>query len=189
MLCVRCNSHLNSGWQFCPFCGSKKDYKQKESHTSRKTFQQSLEKEFRYPLVAEDFQSLTGQFLDGELLKQFREHPAIAVLNVVERKRRLKAGQNVRKNLGNGKFELDLSTWLNAVYDIEPTKTVSRVWITQGGARYHIDSDCSGIVEGQDYARHKGKETYKVQFIPIRDAAFVLGLTPCLICKPPKYKK
>lgn len=189
MICVRCNSHLNSGWQFCPFCGSKRDFRQEESHLNRKTTQPSLEKEIRYPLVAADFQSLTGQLLEGELLKQFREHPAIAVLNVVERKRRLKAGQNVRKNLGNGKFELDLSTWLNAVYDIEPTKTISRVWITQGGARYHIDSDCSGIVEGQDYARHKGKETYKVQFIPIRDASYVLGLTPCLICKPPKYNK
>jgi hypothetical protein len=43
--------------------------------------------------------------------------------------------------------------------------------------------------DGQEYARWKGKEIYKPEFILIHDASYIRGLKPCLICNPPDYIK
>jgi hypothetical protein len=142
----------------------------------------------RFLLLANDYKSLTGHTLEGQVLKSFVEHPASARLSIIDGARRLKAGKACRKSLGDGKYSLDLALWLEAVYDVREEVITSRVWITDGGSKYHSSRDCKGMRDGQEYARWKGKETYNPQFIQIRRAAFVLGLTPCLVCKPSKYE-
>jgi hypothetical protein len=141
----------------------------------------------RFLLLANDYRDLTGHILDGEVLKIFLEHPSVGRLSVIERSRRLRAGKQIRKRLSEKKFSLDLSAWLEAVYEDPALDSNSRVWITDKGSKYHGSRDCKGMRDGQEYARWRGKDTYNPQFVPIRTASFVLGLTPCLVCKPKRY--
>lgn len=141
----------------------------------------------RFLLLANDYRDLTGHILDGEVLKIFLEHPSVGRLSVIERSRRLRAGKQIRRSLGEKKYSLDLSAWLEAVYEDPALDSNSRVWITDKGSKYHGSRDCKGMRDGQEYARWRGKDTYNPQFVPIRTASFVLGLTPCLVCKPKRY--
>lgn len=185
--CHQCQSSLELNWLFCPFCSRKIEELDSQTPSIQRSSSERVISE-RYLLLANDYRSLTGHTLEGDVLKQFVSHPATSTLSMVEGKRRLTAGRKIRRSLGNGKFSIDLETWLDAVYEVEAEPSSSRVWISDGGTRYHSDIDCKGFNQGQEYARAKGKEVYKKQYVPIRDAAFVLALTACLVCKPPKYE-
>lgn len=184
--CVSCRATLSASWSYCPFCG-KSVSKSAFSVIKEEVTSKEIKIAERFLLLANDYNFLTGHKLEGIVLQNFLEHPVIGQLSVVEGNRRLQAGRNVRKSLGERKFSLDLDEWLEAVYDLHSPDSNSRVWITDGGTKYHASRECQGMKSGQEYARWKGKETYNPQFIPIRRAAFVLGLTPCLVCKPKKY--
>ena len=184
--CPSCTQQVNSQWNYCAHCGVKIQIssevinnKDTENHTKRIAE--------RFLLLANDYRALTGHVLEGEVLQSFVNHPASGTLSVIDADRRVQAGRKCRKSLGAGKYSLDLTQWLEAVYEIHEAPNQSRVWITQGGTKYHANRECSGITGGQEYARWKGKDTYNPQFIEIRRASFVLGLSPCLVCKPPIY--
>jgi len=186
--CKECGQGLSDSWLFCPFCGlriPKVETKSQESESESK--ERKIAE--RFILLANDYKELTGHSLDQNVLKAFIAHPASASLSVVESPRRLQAGRSCRKNLGGGKYSLDLALWLEAVYEVQGSESQTRVWITYRGTKYHSSRDCKGMIGGQDYARSKGKDTYNPEFIPIRRAAFILGLAPCLVCKPARYEE
>jgi hypothetical protein len=186
MECKGCKKSLDQEWAFCPFCGlaAVKVIDTKLAEKSELKERQLAE---RFLLLANDYKALTGHNLEGDVLKAFVAHPASSTLSVVEGARRIRAGQKCRRGIGAGKYSLDLGLWLETVYEINEPDSQSRVWITDGGTKYHSVRDCKGMRDGQEYARRKGKETYNPQFVPIRRAAFVMGLMPCLVCKPRKY--
>ena len=185
--CTSCNNSLYERWQFCPFCGkSVNEINLKDINQSVAIKENRITE--RFIILARDYKSLTGHALEGELLRAFVNHPAAGRLSMVETSRRLTAGKQIRISLGANKYSLDLTKWLEAVYEVEPKDSISRVWITEGGLKYHAYRDCKGMSDGQEYARWKGKETYNPQYVKIRQAAFVLGLLPCLVCKPPRFK-
>ena len=186
--CPSCTQQVNTQWNYCANCGVKIQIssevinnKDTESHTKRIAE--------RFLLLANDYRALTGHVLEGEVLQSFVNHPASGTLSVINAEKRVQAGKKCRISRGGGKYSLDLTQWLEAVYEIHEAPTQSRVWITQGGTKYHTNRECSGITGGQEYARWKGKDTYNPQFIEIRRASFVLGLSPCLVCKPPVYRR
>lgn len=187
MNCERCNQSLIENWLFCPNCGVRLSCATKDK-TEEITGNKVERIAERFLLLANDYKALTGHILEGQILKTFVDHPASGKLSVVESSRRLKAGQACRKSLGGGKYSLDLALWLEAVYETQDETRQTRVWITDGGTKYHSSRECKGMRDGQEYARWKGRETYNPQFIQIRRAAFVLGLNPCLVCKPSKYE-
>ena len=185
--CASCTQQVDTEWNYCANCGVKIQIssevfnnKDTENHTKRITE--------RFLLLANDYRALTGHVLEGEVLQSFVNHPASGTLSVINADKRMQAGRKCRISLGGGKFSLDLTHWLEAVYELHEAPFQSRVWITQGGTKYHTNRECSGITGGQEYARWKGKDTYNPQFIEIRRASFVLGLSPCLVCKPPVYR-
>jgi endogenous inhibitor of DNA gyrase (YacG/DUF329 family) len=187
-MCASCNATLDDSWFFCPFCGklcSTLNPPNPAVHTN------SNDKKIaeRFLILANDYRSLTGHALANDVLDEFIKHAASGPLSVVESARRMKAGKNCRKSLGNGKFALDLNEWLESVYEVPETEKHSRVWITDGGGKYHSSRDCNGMRSGQEFARWKGKDTYNPQFISIRRAAYILGLSPCLVCKPPRFSE
>jgi hypothetical protein len=141
----------------------------------------------RFVPVIGDYEKLTGAKLGPETLVHFIELSSTSVLSQVDPKKRFRAGQMARKNLGHGKFSLNPDEWLKMVYEIPSDAVPSRVWITGAGDRYHASRDCRGMKSGQEYAISKGKEKLNPQFVKLRRAAFELGLSPCLVCKPPKY--
>lgn len=184
--CPSCSKQVRAEWNYCANCGLKfhlrpdvAKHKEKENST-RKIAE-------RFLLLANDYRSLTGHILEGEVLQSFINNAASSTLSVIDAEKRMQAGRKSRKSLGNGKYSLNLAEWLEAVYEIREPRMQSRVWITTGGAKYHTDPECTAFSSGQEFARWKGKDTYKPEFVEIRYASFVLGLSPCLVCKPPTY--
>jgi len=187
--CADCSSETLSSWKFCPECGAGLETE------SVMTIPDKLREEKkhqavpdRFAILIEDYSALTGHPLDSTLVSEFISNAQAKTLSVIDRERRVKAGKVVRRNLGGQKYSLDLTAWLDAVYDLPSDTSVTRVWITTRGERYHLSRDCKALRDGQNYARFFGKDTYNPQFIPIRTAAFVLALIPCAVCKPPHYQ-
>ena len=185
--CPSCTQQIDTKWNYCANCGDRIEIsfeviKNKDADNNTRRITE------RFLLLANDYRALTGHVLECEVLQSFVNHPASGTLSVINTEKRMQAGRKCRKSLGRGKYSLDLTHWLEAVYEIHEAPIQSRVWITQGGTKYHTNRECSGITGGQEYARWKGKDTYNPQFIEIRRASFVLGLSPCLVCKPPVYR-
>lgn len=185
MNCLNCNNENLSSWKYCPHCGV---LKQESTPPTKPKLKSSAIPE-RFLNLAEAYFELTGLKLEGDILENFINHPKAGRLSVIENERRLKAGKKVRKPLSNGKYSLSMDAWLDEIYDNPQPLPINRVWITSGGAKYHVTEDCPGIKAGQNFAQAKGKDTYKPQFVLLRDAAFVNEFKPCEICKPPKYLK
>ena len=181
MKCENCKILMDKSWNFCPNCGLKI-----ESQLSTKKLAESKIPE-RFVSLVSEYQALTGINLTREILDDFINHPKVGPLSMIDSKRRETAAKKVRKALGNGEHSLSIDDWLDAIYANPTTTNSNRVWITSGGAKYHLKSDCPGINAGQNYAQAKGKEIYKPQFVLLRDAAYIYEYKPCDICKPPKY--
>lgn len=183
--CIKCDYELLSIWKYCPECGTLRQ------HAGNKTVSIQTDNAYKIPerfrILINEYQQLTGHILNDEVLKLFLEHPNIGKLSVIDSDRRYRAGNEVRKHLSDKKYSLDLDEWLDCIYDNPIPRQQNRVWITTGGAKYHSKQECSALTSGQNYAQAKGKETYKPQFVLLRDAAFVNEYKPCEICKPPKY--
>ena len=187
MICSSCSNEVLNSWHFCPHCGSslKNSLKQTKIIETPRT---STEVPQRFLDLIEDYESLTGSKVSTEIIQDFLSHAAVRKLSVIERIRRMKSGRQARKQVGKGLFSLDLDKWLNHIYD-NPETNVTRVWLTMKGDKYHLQRDCKGLRDGQNYAKFFGKDTYNPQFLELRYVAFVLGKVPCAVCKPPIYKK
>jgi hypothetical protein len=184
MNCHKCSSEVMHSWKFCPQCGfSLKTVEiESDNHANPETVP------IRFLELIADYENLTGSKISSEILRDFRSHPASNNLSVIDRERRLSSGRAVRKQLAKGLYSLDLHAWLNHIYD-NPKTNITRVWTTTRGDKYHLERECKGLRDGQNYARFFGKDTYNPQFLELRYVAFVLGKSPCAVCKPPLYKK
>jgi hypothetical protein len=140
----------------------------------------------RFQAVISEYELFTNTKLSQEQKMKFIEHPSVGMLSVNDSKRRAVAAKQARISNGQGSFKLDVSEWAQALYDVkDPNAAQSqRVWITSGGERYHNSQDCKGLRDGQSFALWKGKDTYRPQFISLKEAAWVLGKLPCEVCKP-----
>lgn len=186
MNCSSCQEEILKSWKFCPACGVRL-LEHSELREEVSVTQSRLPE--RLADLISDYQSLTGSKLNNSILEDFLKSPAVRTLSVIERDRRVRSGKKVRRNLGNGMFSLDLQMWLDHIYDNPLNSEVTRVWMTSKGDKYHLERECRGLKDGQNYARFFGKDTYNPQFVEIRYAAHVLGKTPCLVCNPPKFIK
>lgn len=181
--CLSCQTDLHFLWKFCPHCGLeisrdlKGEVEKNEVSTSKKWPE-------RFVNLLTDYEHLISHALDFSIVEDFYNNPLVGQLSVVPRERRIRAGENIRVKLANGKFRLDLSEWLTAIYETPASDALTRVWTTSGGETFHSNRDCRGLYSGQNYARFKGKETYKPQFVTIREARLIRDLRPCSICKP-----
>lgn len=183
--CQKCQAEMLSAWNFCPECGTQRAI----AVVLKDETPQAQPKELpqRFQELLEDYANLTGNRPEGIVREEFLANQTSSILSVIDRDRRIKAGKKCRINLGSNKYRLDLEIWLDTIYSNPDGSSVSRVWITSRGMKYHLGRDCRGIEDGQSYARARGKDTYNPQFVPIRRAAFILGLSPCSVCKPPKF--
>ena len=187
MNCHNCSSEVMRSWKFCPNCGfSLEEFPMKSENLELVVKAESVPMRF-IELIA-DYESLTGSKISSEILKDFRAHPASNNLSVIDRERRMTSGMAVRKQLAKGLYSLDLQAWLDHIYD-NPKTNVTRIWTTTKGDKYHLERECKGLRDGQNYARLFGKDTYNPQFLELRYVAFVLGKNPCSVCKPPLYRK
>lgn len=187
MNCASCSNSISEKWSFCAYCGAKIDVIQNKTEPTSLSYQVNIPD--RYMALIHDYERLTCSKLRHEFIQDFMDHAASGRLSVIDRERRIKSGRQIRRPLQNGMFSIDLQAWLDHIYDNPQLNTVTRVWITTKGEKYHLDRDCRGILEGQSYARSFGKDTYNPQFVEIHEASFVLGKTPCRICNPPSYQK
>ena len=184
--CPSCTKQVRAEGNFCANCGLKIPVSP-GVNTSKEIENSTRKIAERFFFFFNDYRSLTGHILEGEVLQSFINNAASSTLSVIDSQKRMQAGRKCRKSLGNGKYSLNLAEWLDAVYEIREPRMQSRVWITTGGTKYHTDPECTAFSSGQEFARWKGKDTYKPEFVEIRYASFVLGLSPCLVCKPPTY--
>lgn len=180
MKCEKCDLFYPKPAKFCMECGTKL-----VSHVVETKIPERF-----LPVIA-DYEKLTGNILSNELRVQFIQFPAVGRLSMNPSERRMAAGRNVRVLKPGGKYELNLENWSDAMYQIENPRNQQgiRVWITSGGSKYHKSQDCRGLSEGQSFARWKGKDTYKPEFVLLRDAAWISDRQPCDVCKPPKWEK
>lgn len=182
MNCGECGFKVVATFNFCPECGNK-----------LQTITQSTNKSIpdRYLPVIFEYESLTKTKLSELQKLRFIESPPVGQLSVNVSERRVAAAKQVMKSNGDGTYNLDVLEWAKAMYELkDPQANPSlRVWMTSGGDKYHSSRDCKGLVAGQSFASWKGKETYKPQYVPLRDAAWVLGKVPCEVCKPKKWEK
>jgi hypothetical protein len=185
MQCKSCLEEILSAWKFCPNCGFDLKGGQKLSEVQESTFAKELPD--RYKALIQDYEALTGSPLDKSLIGDFLKHQAVPKLSVIDRDRRVKSGKQARRSLRKGLFSLDLDVWLEHIYDHPQINSGTRVWMTTKGDKYHLDRECRGLRDGQNYARFFGKDTYNPQFVEIRYASFIMGKSPCLVCNPPKY--
>jgi predicted nucleic acid-binding Zn-ribbon protein len=180
MKCTNCEIFFPESAKFCMECGTKLMAPVLETKIPE-----------RFLSVISDFEKLTGNQLTTELRVQFIQFPAVGRLSMNSSERRMAAGRNVRVLKSDGKYELNLENWSDAMYQIENPRSQQgvRVWTTSGGTKYHKTQDCRALSEGQSFARWKGKDTYKPEFVLLRDAAWISYRLPCEVCKPPKWEK
>lgn len=179
MKCKKCELFFPASAKFCMECGTKLVSEVAETNIPE-----------RFLPVMSDYERLTGNVLTDELKVKFIEFSAVGRLSMNSSERRMAAGLKVRLLMPDGKFELNLEDWSDAMYQIENPRSKQgiRVWVTSGGSKYHKSQDCRGLSDGQSFARWKGKDTYKPEFVLLRDAAWISGRLPCDICKPPKWE-
>lgn len=182
MQCGQCKTQMSPSFKYCPECGVKA---QSVIGVASKPIPE------RFLVVIEEYESLTCKKLTQEQKLRFIEYPQVGQLSVNESKRRTIAARQVLVPNGDGTFKLDILEWVKALYEVQDPNTShgDRVWITPGGTKYHRNRDCKGLTDGQSFARWKGKETYRPQFISLKDAAWLLGKTPCDVCKPDQWTK
>jgi hypothetical protein len=182
MNCGECGFKVVTTFNFCPECGNK-------LQTNMQSTNRSIPE--RYLPVISEYESLTNTKLSELQKLRFIESPPVGQLSVNVSERRVAAAKQVMKSNSDGTFKLDVLEWAKAMYELkDPQANPSvRVWMTSGGDKYHSSRDCKGLVAGQSFASWKGKETYKPQYVPLRDAAWVLGKVPCEVCKPKKWEK
>jgi len=180
MQCSECSYEVISIFKFCPECG-----------TTLQTKTQSPNKAIsnRYLSVIADYEALTNTKLSEPQKLQFIEYPEIGQLSVNASERRVAAAKQILVPNGDGTSKLDVLEWVKAMYETEnPQANVTeRVWTTPGGVKYHRSRDCKGLVAGQSFASWKGKDTYKLEFVTLKDAAWISGKSPCEVCKPEKW--
>jgi hypothetical protein len=186
-MCKSCAQEVLSAWRFCPNCGF--NLKKESASNLVQEPKNSRELPDRFKLLIQDYEKLTGTKLEKVVIQEFLKHAAVPKLSVIDRDRRVKSGKQVRQTLRKGLFSLDLDTWLERIYDNPEISSGTRVWMTTKGDKYHLDRECRGLRDGQNYARFFGKETYNPQYVEIRDAAHIWGKLPCLVCNPPKFIK
>jgi hypothetical protein len=182
MHCKGCETEVIPSFKFCPECGTKLEVS--TSLPVKKIPE-------RFLPVIDEYESLTHPKLTEEQKLRFIESPPVGKLSVNDPKRRSIAAKQVLSANGDGTFKLDVLEWAKAMYDFEDPQASSnvRVWMTAGGERYHKNRDCKGLIDGQNFASWKGKETYRPQFVSLKEAAWVLGKAPCDVCKPDKWNK
>ena len=185
--CKSCLEEVLSSWIFCPRCGIK--LLNIPAPISEPPDSPVRRISDRFKELIEDYEHLTGSTLNESTIEDFLKHPAVGSLSVIDRERRLKSGTQIRQELKKGLFAINLQAWLDHIYDHPLKASAARVWITTKGDKYHLDRNCRGLISGQNYARFFGKDTYNPQFEEIHYAAFVLGKSPCIVCKPPTYTK
>ena len=181
MRCVKCNYELLPSFKFCSECGIKL---QTVIPSTKKSIPE------RYLPVIAEYESLTNTKLSELQKLKFIELSPVGQLSVNVSQRRVAAAKLVMESTGDGTYKLDVLEWAKAMYELkDPQANPSvRVWMTSGGDKYHSSRDCKGLVAGQSFASWKGKETYKPQYVPLRNAAWVLGKVPCEVCKPKKWE-
>ena len=182
MQCSQCQTQMSSTFKYCPECGIR--VQSAVAHPN-KTIPE------RFCVLIEEYESLTRTKLTQDQKLRFIEYPQVGQLSVNDSQRRLTAAKQVLISNGDGTFKLDVLEWAKAMYDVEDPMAsyTERVWITSGGEKYHRSRECRGLVDGQSYATWKGKDTYRPQFISIKDASWILGKLPCDVCKPEKWSK
>ena len=180
MKCAKCELFYPERAKYCMECG-----------TELISPVDDLKIPERFLPVISEYEKLTGNSLTPTLKSQFIQFPAVGRLSMNTSERRMVAGLKVRVQKANGKFELNLENWADAMYEIDNPRSQEniRVWITSGGCKYHKPQDCRGLSEGQSFARWKGKDTYKPEFVLLRDAAWISDRRPCDVCKPQIWKK
>ena len=182
MNCGQCNTEVTPIFRFCPECGTR-------LQPSVQMISRAIPDRY-LPVIAE-YESLTNTKLSDSQKLKFVEAPSVGQLSVNASQRRVAAAKRVMESNGNGTYRLDILEWAKAMSELkDPQANPSvNVWMTSGGDKYHSSRDCKGLVAGQSFASWKGKEIYKPQYVPLRDAAWVLGKAPCDICKPKKWEK
>jgi hypothetical protein len=180
MQCTQCETQISPDFKYCPECGSKT---QSVAVVPEKTIPD------RFLVLIEEYETLTFTKLTQEQKMRFIEHPSVGQLSVNDSRRRSVAAKQVLIPNGDGTFRLDVFEWAKAMYEVEDPKAShnDRVWITTGGEKYHRNRDCKGLVDGQSFAKWKGKDTYRPQFVSLKDAAWIIGKLPCEVCKPEKW--
>ena len=182
MKCGACSYELVPTFKFCPECG-----------TTLQTNVQQTEKVTpdRFLPVMAEYELFTKTKLSAAQRLQFVADFCVGKLSVNSSQRRVAAAKKVLEDNGDGTFKLDVFEWVQAMYKLKDpqVKSSERVWTTPGGEKYHRSRDCRALLAGQSFASSKGKDTYKPEFLTLRDAAWRLGKTPCDICKPKKWKK
>ena len=178
MVCKECKSQISTQFKYCPECGTKVQLTQMP-----KTIPD------RFIAVIQEYETFTNTKLSYEQKLRFIDHPSVGQLSVNDAKRRAQAAKIVLKPSGDGTFKLDVFEWARAMYDFKDPKSSrsERVWITARGDKYHRKRDCKGLTDGQSFAMWKGKETYQPQYVPLSDAAWILGKLPCEVCKPEEW--
>jgi len=182
MQCKQCDTQVFPEYKFCPECGAKLEA---IAPIPKKTIPE------RFLPVIEEYEFFTHTKLTQEQKLRFIESTPVGRLSMNDAKRRSTAAKQVLSANSDGTFKLDVLEWAKAMYDFEDPQASSsaRVWITSGGEKYHKVQTCKGLIDGQSFASWKGKETYRPQFISLKDAAWILGKSPCDVCKPEKWTK
>jgi len=173
---------MSPDFKYCPECGIKAPIVQALPILSLPD---------RFLAVIAEYETLTNTKLPDPQKLRFIEDSSVGILSVNVSERRLTAGKNARIANGNGTYKLDAAQWVDAMYEVEDPKAnpTERVWMTAGGERYHTKQDCKALTDGQSFTSWKGKETYKPQFVTLKNAAFVLGKLPCEVCKPKPWSQ
>ncbi len=181
MNCGTCKKLLSPKYKFCPECGTQVVVP--VSDPVKRIPE-------RFLSVIAEYEFFTKTKLSESEKLRFIEYPPVGKLSVNASERRVAAAQRVLVPRNDGTFKLDVLEWEKAMYDIDDPQAnrIERVWITSGGEKYHKDRDCKALAAGQSFARWKGKDTYKPQYITLRDAAWIMGKIPCEICKPKIWK-
>lgn len=181
MNCATCKKLVSPSFKFCPECGTK--VQAIASAPTKKIPERFL------PVIAE-YEAFTKTTLSEAEKLRFIEYPPVGKLSVNAAERRIAAAKRVLEPRNDGTFKLDVLEWEKAMYELDDPQAnrIERVWITSGGEKYHKDRDCKALIAGQSFANWKGKDTYKPQYVTLKDAAWIQGKVACEICKPKKWK-
>ena len=182
MKCCACSYEAAPTSKFCLKC---------ETVLNNDTQVPSKDIPARFLPVMAEYEEFTITKLSPSQKLEFIKDVSVGKLSLNDKQRRLNALKRVLVPKGDGTFDLNVHEWSQAMYNLRDPQVTStaRVWTTPGGEKYHMSRDCRALLAGQSFASSKGKDTYKPEFLTLRDASWRLGKTPCDICKPKKWKK